>query len=86
MRWKGNPTHPTSATLTGMSANRRPQRALVALGGLVLVVLLAVGIVQLTRSAQTPLPPSGLTVAQMQSAAIAPRPAISCSALGAGLR
>ena len=50
-----------------MSADRRPQRALVALGGLVLVVLLAIGIVQLTRSAQTPLPPSGLTVAQMQA-------------------
>jgi thiol-disulfide isomerase/thioredoxin len=50
-----------------MSADRRPQRALVALGGLVVVVLLAIGIVQLTRSAQTPLPPSGLTVAQMQA-------------------
>jgi cytochrome c biogenesis protein CcmG, thiol:disulfide interchange protein DsbE len=51
-----------------MSANRRPQRTLLALGGLVLVALLAVGLVQLSRSpSQAPAAPSGLTVAQMQA-------------------
>jgi cytochrome c biogenesis protein CcmG/thiol:disulfide interchange protein DsbE len=51
-----------------MSTNRRPQRTLMALGGLVLVALLAVGLVQLSRSpAQAPAAPSGLTVAQMQA-------------------
>jgi cytochrome c biogenesis protein CcmG/thiol:disulfide interchange protein DsbE len=51
-----------------MSSNRRPQRTLMALGGLVLVVLLAVGLVQLSRSpSQAPAAPSGLTVAQMQA-------------------
>jgi cytochrome c biogenesis protein CcmG/thiol:disulfide interchange protein DsbE len=51
-----------------MSANRRPQRTLLALGGLVLVALLAVGLIQLSRSpAQAPAAPSGLTVAQMQA-------------------
>jgi cytochrome c biogenesis protein CcmG, thiol:disulfide interchange protein DsbE len=49
-----------------MSANRFSPRVLVVIGGLVLVVLLAVGLVQLTRSSQAPLKPSGLTVAQMQ--------------------
>ncbi len=39
-----------------------------ALGGLVLVALLAVGLVQLARSpAQAPAAPSGLTVAQMRA-------------------
>jgi cytochrome c biogenesis protein CcmG/thiol:disulfide interchange protein DsbE len=35
-------------------------------GGLVLVALLAIGLVQLTSSSQAPAAPSGLTVAQMQ--------------------
>ena len=40
-----------SATLTGMSANRLSLRMLAAIGGgLVLLALLAVGLVQLTRS------------------------------------
>lgn len=38
-----------------------------ALGGLVLVALLAVGLVQLSHSSQAPAAPSGLTVAQMQA-------------------
>jgi len=50
-----------------MSSNRLRQRTLMALGGLVLVVLLAVGLVQLSRSSQTPLEPSGLTVPEMQA-------------------
>jgi len=50
-----------------MLSNRRLQRMLIALGGLVLLVLLAVGLVQLSRSSQAPLEPSGLTVAQMQA-------------------
>jgi hypothetical protein len=37
-----------------MPATRRPQPALPAPGGLVFVVLLAIGILQLTRSARTP--------------------------------
>jgi cytochrome c biogenesis protein CcmG, thiol:disulfide interchange protein DsbE len=53
--------------LSGMSPNRRPQRLLMALGGLVLVALLAIGIVQLASSAQTPPGPSGLTIAQMRA-------------------
>jgi thiol-disulfide isomerase/thioredoxin len=51
-----------------VSSNRRPQRTLLALGGLVIVALLAVGLVQLSRSpAPAPVAPSGLTVAQMQA-------------------
>jgi cytochrome c biogenesis protein CcmG, thiol:disulfide interchange protein DsbE len=50
-----------------MSANRRPQRTLMTLGGLVLVALLTVGLVQLSHSSQAPAAPSGLTVAQMQA-------------------
>ena len=51
-----------------MSSNRRSQRTLMALGGLVLVALLAVGLVQLSRSpSQAPAAPSGLTVTQMQA-------------------
>ena len=49
-----------------MSANLFSLRVLVAIGGLVLVALLAIGLVQLTRSSQAPAAPSGLTVAQMQ--------------------
>jgi cytochrome c biogenesis protein CcmG, thiol:disulfide interchange protein DsbE len=48
-------------------AARRSQLTLIALGGLVLVALLAVGILQLTRSPQAPAAPSGLTLAQMQT-------------------
>jgi cytochrome c biogenesis protein CcmG, thiol:disulfide interchange protein DsbE len=50
-----------------MSANRPPQRTLIALGGLALAALLAVGLVQLTRSSPAPAAPSGLTLAQMRA-------------------
>jgi cytochrome c biogenesis protein CcmG/thiol:disulfide interchange protein DsbE len=40
---------------------------LVAIGGLALLALLAVGLVQLTRSPQAPAARSGLTVTQMQA-------------------
>jgi thiol-disulfide isomerase/thioredoxin len=50
-----------------MSSSRVSQRLLMALGGLALLALLAVGLVQLTRSSQAPVAPSGLTVAQMQA-------------------
>jgi cytochrome c biogenesis protein CcmG/thiol:disulfide interchange protein DsbE len=50
-----------------MSANRFSPRLLVAIGGVALLALLAVGLVQLSRSSQAPAAPSGLTVAQMQA-------------------
>jgi cytochrome c biogenesis protein CcmG/thiol:disulfide interchange protein DsbE len=50
-----------------MSANQFPLRMLLAIGGLVLVALLAVGLHQLTRSSQAPTAPSELTVTQMQA-------------------
>jgi cytochrome c biogenesis protein CcmG, thiol:disulfide interchange protein DsbE len=50
-----------------MSANRFSPRLLVAAGGLALAALLAVGLVQLTRSSPAPAPPSGLTLAQMRT-------------------
>ena len=50
-----------------MSSNRRLQRTLIALGGLALLALLAVGLIQLARSSRAPLKPSGLTIAQMQA-------------------
>jgi cytochrome c biogenesis protein CcmG, thiol:disulfide interchange protein DsbE len=50
-----------------MPAKRPSQRILIALGGLILLVLLAVGLVQLSRSSPAPAAPSGLTVTQMQA-------------------
>jgi cytochrome c biogenesis protein CcmG/thiol:disulfide interchange protein DsbE len=50
-----------------MSANRFSLRLLVAVGGVALAALLAVGLVQLTRSSPPPVAPSGLTVAQMRA-------------------
>ena len=50
-----------------MSSNRRLPRTLIALGGLVVLALLVVGLVQLAGSARAPAKPSGLTVAQMQA-------------------
>ena len=50
-----------------MSSNRRLQRTLIALGGLVVLALLVVGLVQLAGSARAPAKQSGLTVAQMQA-------------------
>jgi cytochrome c biogenesis protein CcmG/thiol:disulfide interchange protein DsbE len=50
-----------------MSANRFSPRLLVAIGGVALLALLAVGLVQLSRSSPAPAAPSGLTVAQMQA-------------------
>ncbi len=50
-----------------MSANRFSPRLLVATGVVALLALLVVGLVQLSRSAQAPAAPSGLTVAQMQA-------------------
>jgi cytochrome c biogenesis protein CcmG, thiol:disulfide interchange protein DsbE len=50
-----------------MSENQFSLRMLMVFGGVVLIALLAIGLVQLTRSSQTPLAPSGLTVAQMQA-------------------
>lgn len=50
-----------------MSANRPSLRLLVAIGGVALIALLAVGLIQLSRSAQAPAAPSGLTVPQMQA-------------------
>jgi cytochrome c biogenesis protein CcmG, thiol:disulfide interchange protein DsbE len=50
-----------------MSSNRFSHRALIAMGGIALVALLAVGLVQLSRSSQAPAAPSGLTVTQMQA-------------------
>jgi cytochrome c biogenesis protein CcmG, thiol:disulfide interchange protein DsbE len=50
-----------------MPSNRRSRRTLTALGGVVLLALLAVGLVQLSRSPGAPAAPSGLTVAQMRA-------------------
>jgi cytochrome c biogenesis protein CcmG/thiol:disulfide interchange protein DsbE len=50
-----------------MSSNRSSQRMLMAFGGLALLALLAVGLIQLARSSPAPLKASGLTVAQMQA-------------------
>jgi cytochrome c biogenesis protein CcmG, thiol:disulfide interchange protein DsbE len=54
-----------------MAANRPSnqivKRTLIALSGLAVLVLLAIGLVQLSHSSQTPAAPSGLTVAQMQA-------------------
>jgi cytochrome c biogenesis protein CcmG, thiol:disulfide interchange protein DsbE len=50
-----------------MSANRFPPRLLVAIGGVALLALLAVGLIQLSRSSQAPAAASGLTVPQMQA-------------------
>jgi cytochrome c biogenesis protein CcmG, thiol:disulfide interchange protein DsbE len=50
-----------------MSSNRLWQRALLALGGGALLVLLAIGLLQLTSSARPPAAPSRLTVTQMQA-------------------
>jgi cytochrome c biogenesis protein CcmG/thiol:disulfide interchange protein DsbE len=50
-----------------MSANRFSPRLLVTIGGVALLALLAIGLVQLSRSSQAPAAPSGLTVAQMQA-------------------
>ena len=50
-----------------MSSNRFSHRALIAVGGLALVALLVVGLIQLSRSSQAPPAPSGLTVTQMQA-------------------
>jgi cytochrome c biogenesis protein CcmG, thiol:disulfide interchange protein DsbE len=49
------------------TSNRTSNRVFIALGGLAVLALLAVGLVQLTGSAPTPAAPSGLTVAQMQA-------------------
>ena len=49
------------------TSNRKANRVLIALGGLAVLALLAVGLVQLTGSSPTPAAPSGLTVAQMQA-------------------
>jgi cytochrome c biogenesis protein CcmG, thiol:disulfide interchange protein DsbE len=50
-----------------MSSNRFSRRVLIAVGGLALIALLAVGLVQLSRSSQAPAASSGLTVKQMQA-------------------
>jgi cytochrome c biogenesis protein CcmG, thiol:disulfide interchange protein DsbE len=50
-----------------MSANRVSQRTLFALAGLALLVLLAIGLIQLSHSSQAPAAASGLTVKQMQA-------------------
>ena len=50
-----------------MSWNRFFKRMLTAFAGLAVLTLLAVGLVQLARSSQAPLKPSGLTVPQMQA-------------------
>jgi cytochrome c biogenesis protein CcmG/thiol:disulfide interchange protein DsbE len=50
-----------------MSANRFSPRLLATVGGLALAALLAVGLVQLTRSSPAPAAPSGLTLAQMRA-------------------
>jgi cytochrome c biogenesis protein CcmG, thiol:disulfide interchange protein DsbE len=51
-----------------MSADHRPQRTLAAVGGLVLVALLTVGLVQLSHSpSRAPAAAPGLTVARMQA-------------------
>jgi cytochrome c biogenesis protein CcmG/thiol:disulfide interchange protein DsbE len=63
---KGGRGRNDSATLNAVSSNRRSQRTLMALGGLVIVALLAVGLIQLAGSSRAPAAPSGLTVAQMQ--------------------
>jgi cytochrome c biogenesis protein CcmG, thiol:disulfide interchange protein DsbE len=51
--------------LPAMSPNRFSKRMLMALGGLVLLVLLAIGLHQLASSSRSPAAPSGLTVRQM---------------------
>jgi cytochrome c biogenesis protein CcmG/thiol:disulfide interchange protein DsbE len=50
-----------------MSTNRFSPRLLAAIGGVALLALLAIGLVQLSHSSQAPAAPSGLTVAQMQA-------------------
>lgn len=51
-----------------MSANRFSPRLLVAIGGgVALLALLVVGLLQLSRSSQAPAAPSALTVAQMRA-------------------
>jgi cytochrome c biogenesis protein CcmG, thiol:disulfide interchange protein DsbE len=60
-----------------MSSNRFSHRALIATGGLALVVLLAVGLVQLSRSSQAPAAPSGLTLTQMQARLAGSPPALA---------
>jgi thiol-disulfide isomerase/thioredoxin len=50
-----------------MATNLVSKRVLMALGGLAVLALLAVGLVQLSRSSRAPLEPSGLTIAQMQA-------------------
>jgi cytochrome c biogenesis protein CcmG, thiol:disulfide interchange protein DsbE len=50
-----------------MSANRFSPRLLAAIGGVALLALLAVGLVQLAGSSPAPAAPSGLTVAQMRA-------------------
>jgi cytochrome c biogenesis protein CcmG, thiol:disulfide interchange protein DsbE len=49
-----------------MSTNRLSPRLLLTIGGLALAALLAIGLVQLTRSSPAPAAPSGLTLAQMR--------------------
>jgi cytochrome c biogenesis protein CcmG/thiol:disulfide interchange protein DsbE len=54
-----------------MAANRPSnqivKRTSIALSGLAVLVLLTIGLIQLTSSSQTPVARSGLTVAQMQA-------------------
>jgi thiol-disulfide isomerase/thioredoxin len=47
--------------------NRTSSRALIAVGGLAVLALLAIGLVQLAGSSNRPVARSGLTVAQMQA-------------------
>jgi cytochrome c biogenesis protein CcmG, thiol:disulfide interchange protein DsbE len=48
-------------------SNQIAKRTLIALGGLAVLALLAIGLVQLAGSSHTPVARSGLTVAQMQA-------------------
>jgi cytochrome c biogenesis protein CcmG/thiol:disulfide interchange protein DsbE len=50
-----------------MSTNRFSPRLLAAIGGVALLALLAIGLVQLSHSSQAPAAPSELTVAKMQA-------------------
>jgi cytochrome c biogenesis protein CcmG, thiol:disulfide interchange protein DsbE len=67
-----------------MPSNRISRRTLAVLSGLVLLALLAVGLVQLSRSSQAPAAPSGLTVTQMQARLAGSPPALAALHAQAG--
>ena len=58
---------PHGERMTNRATSRMASRATIAVGGLAVLALLAVGLVQLTSSSRSPIKPSGLTVAQMQA-------------------